>query len=184
LFCRGRLQIAEGQFTEAVSSLQGSIQRDGNFACAYNALGVALERLNRGSDSRRAFEAAARLTPEWALPPFQIASQLIAAGDLKKAVPYLEKAVAYNPRSTGTRWSLMRVHRSLRQFVEVERDAEELIRINPNYAPAYLELGRTYEENRAFGKAAEAYETYLLLAPNYGDSDEIRARAKRIRGAR
>lgn len=184
LFCLGRLLIAEAKFAEAVDSLQASIRMDPNFACAYNALGVAYERLERPVESRRAFDAAALLTPEWALPPFQIASQLIAKGDLKQAAPYLEKAVSYNPRSVGTRWSLLRLHRLLRQYADVDRDAVELLRLAPGYAPTYLELGRAYEEQRSPEKAAEAYETYLLLAPNYGDSEEIRGRTQRLRRGR
>jgi hypothetical protein len=30
-------------------------------------------------------------------------------------------------------------------------------------------------------KAAESYDTYLLLAPNFADSTEIRARAEKLR---
>ncbi len=181
LFCQGRLQVAEGQFASAVATLQESIRRDPQFACAYNALGVALERLNQPGESRRAFETAAKLTPEWALPPFQIASQHIARGEFRQALPYLENAVRFNPRSISNRWTLMKVHRLLGRLPEVETDAAALAKLNPNYAPAYLELGRAYESAGTFAKAAEAFETYLLLAPNFADSDEIRARARRFR---
>jgi Flp pilus assembly protein TadD len=181
LFCTGRLQIAQGRFTEAVASLQQSLRRDSQFACAYNALGVALSRLDRGKEARLAFEAAAKLTPEWALPPFQIASQLIASGDLNNAVPYLEQAVAYNPRSVVPRWNLLHVNRLLHRSAAVERQARDLIRLNPNYAPTYLELGLAYETDRNFAKAAEAYDTYVMLAPNYADSKAVRARADGIR---
>src|SRR5262249_6751984 len=75
-FCRGRLLIAENRFGEAVSTLEGVVKLDPRFACAYNALGVALGRVNRPKESRLAFETAAKLTPEWGLPPFQIAAQL------------------------------------------------------------------------------------------------------------
>jgi tetratricopeptide (TPR) repeat protein len=132
-------------------------------------------------ESRQAFETAARLTPEWALPPFQIASQLIATGDLAKAVPYLEKAVSYNPRSVGTRWSLLHLHRVLGRLGDAERQAGELIKLDPNYAPAYLELGYVYELGRKPAKAVEAYDAYASLAPNFGDSNAIRAHADRLR---
>ena len=131
LFCRGRLEIAEGRFGEAVGSLQESLKLDPRFACSYNALGVALTRLNRPQEARAAFDRAAQLTPEWALPPFQIAAQLIAAGNLKEALPYLEKAVRFNPRSVASRWNLLRAHRLLGQTTEVERQAAELIGSTP-----------------------------------------------------
>jgi tetratricopeptide (TPR) repeat protein len=51
--------------------------------------------------------------------------------------------------------------------------------MNPNYAPVYIELGQIYEARRDFRKAAEAFETYLMLAPNYQDSVAVRERAQR-----
>ena len=181
IFCRGRLQIAEGQFADAVTSLRESLRLDPQFACAQNALGVALDRLNRKAEARQAFERAATLTPEWGLPPFQIASQLIAAGQLREALPHLENAVRYNPRSVGTRWSLLRLNRLLGHLAEAERVGLELVKLNPNYAPAYMELGLTYEGAGYLEKAAEAYDLYLLLAPNFADSTEVRSRTARIR---
>ena len=184
LFCNGRLEIAEGNFRDAIVSLQNSLKLDPRFACAYNALGVALARLNRSNDAQRAFETAARLTPEWALPPFQIASQLIAAGNLAKALPYLKQAVSFNPRSVGNRWTLLHVERLLRHTAEAEREAAALIQLDPNYAPTYAELGLAYEEDRNMAKALEAYDMYVLLAPNFVDTNGVRARAARLRSQR
>ncbi|SPE30862.1 exported hypothetical protein [Candidatus Sulfopaludibacter sp. SbA6] len=183
-FCRGRLQIAEGRFSEAVVTLESSLKLDPRFACAYNALGVALTRINRPKEARTAFERAAKLTPEWALPPFQIASQLIAAGDLAKALPYLKQAVVYNPRSVGNRWSLVHLERLLGHTADAIREAAALIQLDPNYAPTYAELGLAYEANRETAKALEAYDTYVLLAPNFVDSNGVRARATRLREQR
>ena len=183
LFCRGRLQIAESRFAEAVVTLQAALKRDGQFACAYNALGVALGRVNRPKESREAFETAARLTPEWGLPPFQIASQLVAAGTPAKAVPYLEKAVAFNPRSVTNRWNLVHVLRLAGNARRAEKEAAELIRLDPDYPPSYLELGQVYEALGDAAKAAATYDTYVLLAPNYADSNAVRARASGLRGA-
>jgi tetratricopeptide (TPR) repeat protein len=106
---------------------------------------------------------------------------LIATGQLKEALPYVESAVRYNPRSVSTRWSLLRLNRLLGRPAEAERVGLELLKLNPNYAPAYIELGQTYELAGNPAKAAESYDTYLLLAPNFADSIEVRARAERIR---
>jgi uncharacterized caspase-like protein/tetratricopeptide (TPR) repeat protein len=182
LFCRGRLLIAESRFAEALSVLEQSLKRDPRFACAHNALGVALARMNRPRESRQAFEAAARLTPEWGLPPFQIAQQLVSAGEPGKAVPYLEKAVSYNPRSAVNRWNLAHVLRLAGNSGRAEHEAAELIRLDPNYPPGYLELGQAREQLGNSATAADAYDSYVLLAPNYAGTEEVRARAARLRG--
>ena len=181
-FCQGRLEIAERRFDEAVKTLEAAAKLDPGFACTYNALGVALGRLNRGKESRQAFDTAARLTPEWALPPFQIASQYVAAGDFKRAEPFLVKAVEYNPRSVVNRWNLMHIERLLGKMGEVEKQGTELLRLDPNYAPAYLELAQAYEVSRNIAKAVEAYDIYTLLAPNYAGTDGVRLHADRLRG--
>ncbi len=184
LFCRGRLDIAEQRFAEAVPVLERTIKLDSRFACAYNALGVALERINRRGEARKAFETAAKLTPEWALPQFQIASQLLAAGERSRAVAYLEKAVAFHPGSVVARWNLVHVDRLLGRTREVERQAEALIGVAPNYAPTYLELGLAYEAAHNFTKAAEAYDAYVILAQNYVGTAAVRERAAKLRGRR
>jgi tetratricopeptide (TPR) repeat protein len=181
-FCQGRAEIAGGQFAAAVESLRGSLAIDSDFACAHNALGVALLRLNRPQEARAAFETAARLTPEWSLPFLQIAQQLLSAGNLAGAVPYLEKAVQYNPRSIQSRWNLLRAYRLAGRAAELEAQAKEMIALEANYAPTYFELAMHYEAQRDFARAAQAFDTYLLLAPNYADSADVRARAARNRG--
>jgi Flp pilus assembly protein TadD len=182
LFCRGRLQIAESRFAEAVATLEKSIRLDPRFACSYNALGVALGRINRREESRKAFETAAKLTPEWALPPYQIAAQLVAAGEPAPAIPYLERAVSFNPRSVAARWNLLHVNRLLGRVSQVERQAAELIRLDAGYAPTYLELGLAYDAARNVAKAVEAYDAYVLLAPNYAGTEAVRNRADQLRG--
>src|SRR5580704_9532050 len=56
------------RLAEAVASLESSLKIDPRFACAYNALGVALSRMKRHKEARVAFEREAELTPERALP--------------------------------------------------------------------------------------------------------------------
>ena len=181
LFCQGRLQIAGGQFKEALVSLGESLRRDPNFACAHNALGVALLRSGRGDDARKEFEVAARLTPEWGLPQMQLADQLVAGGKAKDAFSFYEKAVKFSPQSRGNRWSLAKAYRMAGRLGDARKASEELIRLDALYAPAYLELGQTFEAEGDYARAAAAYDAYTQLAPNYSDSNEIRVRSQRLK---
>jgi Flp pilus assembly protein TadD len=182
-FCQARAQIAGGEFAEAIDSLNRSLAIDSEFACSYNALGVALTRLSRAKEARAAFDKAAQLTPVWALPPLQIAQQLISSGDLKGALPYLEQAAKLNPRAIGIQWSLARAYRLLGRGPDFERAANATVAIDRNYAPIYTELGLYFESRREFERAAQAFDAYLLLAPNFADSAEVRRHAQRNRAA-
>ena len=180
-FCQARAQIASADFTQAAETLKRSLEIDPNFACSYNALGVALGRLGHLKEAQSAFETAARLTPAWALPVLQIAQQFIAAGDLRSAAPYLEKAAKLNPRAIGIAWSLARIYRLLGRGPDFLNAANAVVNIDRNYAPIYSELGLYYEAVRDYPKAAQAFDNYLTLAPNFADSAEMRRRAQQNR---
>jgi Flp pilus assembly protein TadD len=181
LFCRARANIAAGEFIQAVDSLKRSLSLEPDFACSHNALGVALSRLGRNREARAAFEKAAELAPAWALPPLQLAQQSISAGDIRGAVPYLKKAANLNPKAVGIYWSLARAHRLLGNTPEFLRVANAAAAIDRNYAPIYFELGLFHESAGDMPKAVQAYDTYLLLAPNFPDSTEVRKRMQAIR---
>lgn len=175
-FCLGRAQIAANEFVDAEQSLRASLGIDKDFACAHNALGVALMRQGRHDEARASFDRAVQLTPDWSLPYFQIGQQLMNRDRLKQAVPYLEKAAVLNPKSVVVRWTLMRANRTLNRKAEVERLGRELVELDPNYAPTYLELGMHYDQQRDYARATLAYDAYLLLAPNFADSGQVRQR--------
>src|SRR5262245_17141711 len=123
-----------------------------------------------------ACEARVNLTPEWGLPPFQIAQQFVNAGAPGKAIPYLEKAVSFNPRSVINRWNLVHVLRRANNPGRGERESAELIRLDPNYAPSYLELGQIYEMP---GKpqTPRTPTTPTSSSPNFAGTAAVRARA-------
>lgn len=181
LFCEARAQIAGGDFAGAEKNLRDSIALDADFACAYNALGVALARQGRPVEARAAFDKAAELTPQWGLPFFQIGQALLNASRAADSLPFLEKAVTLYPKANLPRWTLLRAYRMAGRGPEFERAASELLSADPNYAPAYLEIGTYYEAQRDYARAAQAFDAYLLLAPNFGDSAQVRDRALRSR---
>jgi len=60
-----------------------------------------------GGEARAAFEQAAKLTSEWALPQMQMANQLLAGGKVSEALPLLERAVRLSPGARGNRAALV-----------------------------------------------------------------------------
>ena len=97
------------------------------------------------------------------------------------SLPMLERAVRLSRGARGNRAALVRAYRAAGKMGEARRGAEELVALDASYAPGHLELGRTLEAQGDALGAAGAYESYLLLAPNYGDSEEIRVKTQRLR---
>ena len=59
-----------------------------------------------------------------------------------------------------------------------------MIAIDRNYAPMYSELGMYYEIERAtMRRRRKPMDSYLLLAPNFADSADVRKRAQQNRAA-
>lgn len=181
LFCQARAEIAGNRLAEAEANLRESIRLSGNFACAFNALGVALQRQDRIPEARAAFDRARQLTPNWALPPLQIAQLLISAGETARALPYLEEAARLFPKAAGIQWSLARLNRVLRRPDAFLAAARATIAADANYAPIYSELGLFHEASGNTALAVEAYNTYLVLAPNLVDSNQVRERVQKLR---
>jgi tetratricopeptide (TPR) repeat protein len=180
-FCLARAQIAAGDLAAAVGNLQAVVSTDATFACAYNALGVAYGRMGRAQESRSAFDKAIELTPEWGLPYLQVAQALVNAGKTRDAIPYLENAVKYNPRSIQSQWSLLHAYRIANRDADFDRQARQALALDANYAPTYMDIGNYFESHQDYARAAQAYDIYLSLAPNYADSAQVRARSARLR---
>jgi tetratricopeptide (TPR) repeat protein len=51
---------------------------------------------------------------------------------------------------------------------------EEAVQTDPNYAPAYLGLGKVYEKTGATQKALDAYQKYLDLLPSDKDAEDAK----------
>lgn len=180
-FCRGRVDIATGDYVGAVDNLHAALAADPDFACAYNALGAAYLRLGHRNDARVAFERAAKLTPKWALPFYYFGKIFLDAGDAGNAVPYFEKAVRLNPMSLNNRWHLSRAYRLLNRHAEFITQVLQVQALDPSYAPIYLEMGLHAQKRGDAAAAVDAFDKYLLLAPNYADSEQVKAHAESLR---
>ena len=73
------------------------------------------------------------------------------------------------------------MHRLLGDGPDFLRAAGATVAIDRDYAPIYSELGLYHESVHDAARAAQAYDSYLLLAPNFTDSTEIRERVEAIR---
>ena len=96
-----------------------------------------------------------------------------------KARLYIFHAVPANYPFSRHQRERLELLTSLRE--RAEREGVELVRLDPNYPPSYLELGQIYEMQGNLAKAAESYDTYVQLAPNYADTAAVRTRATQLR---
>jgi tetratricopeptide (TPR) repeat protein len=182
LFCEGRLKIIEERPAEAAALLRRSVAIDPRNACPHAALGVALEKLGDNDAALESFRNAAARAPEWSLPRVQLATQLKSRKQFDRAIDEVRAAISFYPIALQPRWMLTNLLRTTNRLQEAEKTAGDILRIDPNYAPAYVELGQIYEAQQRYEQAADAYAAYVQLAPNFSDTAAVRARAGQIRG--
>ena len=181
LFCDGRVLIDSGKTKEAIPVLQRAAALDPKAAYAFNALGVAYRLEKESAKAVIVFTQAAQLAPSWALPRFQLGAQYYNQKEFERAAAEFKAAMALAPKDAITRLMLVRAYRERGDYAEAEREAQELLQLNASYAPGYVELGLIHEANRAYDKAAAAFETYLRLLPNDPDRAAVEQRIKQNR---
>jgi uncharacterized caspase-like protein/Flp pilus assembly protein TadD len=181
LFCDGRVLIDEGKTKEAIPVLQRAAQLDPKAAYAFNALGVAYRQEKESVKAIICFTQAAQLAPSWSLPRFQLGAQYYSQKEFERAAAEFKAAMALAPKDAITRLMLVRAYRERGDTAQAEREAQELLQFNANYAPVYVELGLIHEASRAYDKAASAFENYLRLMPNDSDRAAVEQRIKQNR---
>src|SRR5262249_7690904 len=168
-----------GRGRDAIDVLNQARSINPKAAYCYNALGTAYEANKENDKALDCYKLAAALAPQWALPRLHLAVQYyFARGEKDKAEQEFELAAGLDPRYQYERWMLpAQNYRQEGNYKDAEQSIMDLIRQNPNYASAYIELGLIYEAARQYDKAADAFDNFLRLAPNSPESKSIRERA-------
>lgn len=170
LFCEARVAIDEARNGDAIDALKRATLLDPKAGYLYNALGVAYEKERDNDKAHDAFKRAADLSPQWSFPRLHLAIQFQLRGKLERAEEEFQTAVRLDPRDPFTRWWLVRHYRERGKLAEGERVAVDLVSMAPAFASVHAELGLIYEAARHNGRAADAYETFLRLAPTAADA--------------
>ena len=82
------------------------------------------------------------------------------------AADYYNKALDYNKTSARGIVSKGRLYKRSTNYEGAAAEFEQAIQLDPNYAPAYRELGETYFRLGRLEKAKEQYRKYLELSRN------------------
>lgn len=85
--------------------------------------------------------------------------------DWKVASKYFNMALDKDWAHKEAQINLALMHVQMGNY-DAREAAERVLKIDPNYAPAYLMLGRWHEQREEYGKALEYYRKYVELQPD------------------
>ncbi|MCA1603121.1 MAG: hypothetical protein LC776_16295 [Acidobacteria bacterium] len=160
-FSLGDEQQDRGKVLEAIPFYKHAIELDPNFALAYARLSTVYNNSGRRELSieyaQKAFELRERVSERERL---FISSYYYnyATREIDKAIESLELWKRTYPRDFLPRDNLARQYNRTAQFEKAIAEAREAIRLNPNSASAYANLGSAFESLDRFDEAKAIYE--------------------------
>lgn len=90
-----------------------------------------------------------------------------AAKDFAKAVDLFTQAIEASPQPNHVLYSNRSgAYASLKQYADAAKDAQECVKINPQWPKGYTRLGAAYHGEGDLLKAYDSYEEALKLDPN------------------
>ena len=170
----GAEQAGKGNYPVAVSLYERAVQIDPDFAMAYQAL--AREQLNSGysrevvtASAIRAYALRQRATEQEKLG-IEALYYMSVTGDLQRSIATEEQWTRIYPLDWRPHHALGDLYNAAGQYAKAVDAAREALRLNPDVAAAYSNLGGSLFALDRFDEARDVYRHAMargLDAPEY-----------------
>ncbi len=159
----------------AIEHLQQAIAEYPNFMLAHNELGVQYWRLNDLQKADEALQAALKLDPTAYTPMGNRGMVLFTMKRFAEAEPLLREVVKMKDDQPVGHYFLGQTLANLGKFVEAEKELLVAIKLGGDQMKeAHRLLAIIYSSSGDKKRAAEELETYLNIAPNTPDAEQLR----------
>src|SRR5262249_47769831 len=149
---------------------QEAISRDPNLAEAHVSLAYSELVYDRNyPEAAKEFERAIRLRPNYATAHQYYAYYLTAMNRLDEAISERKKAVELEPASPLLNAALGEAYYQAHRFRESVESNQEALSMDPNYAVAVINIGRSLEQQ---GMNSQALQTFKTILP-YAQTDPV-----------
>jgi tetratricopeptide (TPR) repeat protein len=137
----------------------------------------------RRDDADRNFAAAARISPNWALPQNSLGLLRMENKRYAESVPYFQKAI-----DLQSNWEIPYSNMGTAHFYQKDYDTAEgwyqrAAQMNPRWARPHYWLGSIYDIRKWYQMAIDEYETALSLGQDHlpVNADVVRKRIEKLR---
>jgi tetratricopeptide (TPR) repeat protein len=132
----------------------------------WNNYGIALLDAQQYAASVQAFEHVAKMRPDYADAPTNIAITLIAWEKYNDALPYLQKSLSLAKDNARALYYLALVQRNAGQVDDAIADLQKVAAQFPQSRDAHRELGFTFYQQHKYELARTQYEAVQLIDPD------------------
>lgn len=166
----GLLRIQSGRAEDGVALLRRAVRITPGFAPAQQALGAALNGLNRPGEAVVALDAAAALAPELIEVRFNRAVALRALGRREAALADLDAVLALKPDTPEAHNLRAVVLHELRRFDGAVAAYDAALALRPAYADGWNNRGVALGEAGRHAEALASHERAIALKPEFADA--------------
>lgn len=156
----------------AILKYQQALSENPHFALCYAQLSLAYTRqylIQREPGSLRLADRNANLAllynPDSAKGHLSKALSCLYSGNTNLALDHLAKAIKADPENPETLLHKARALEYLNRWQDEEQVYRQILKIRPNYWPAYNELGWNLFRQARYAEAAEAFDEAAIVAP-------------------
>ena len=166
----------------AIEELKLAIKEYPSFTLAFNELGVQYLKVNQLQNADEAFQAALKIEPDALAALINRGIANVMMERYGEAVPIFRKALKKNDQSAVGHYFLGQALANLGLFDDAEKELLASLTLGKEeMKEAHRLLAIIYSSRGAKKQAADQLETYLKLAPNVPDADQLREKIRQLR---
>jgi len=169
-----------GKIDKAIEQLKSAIGIYPDYGDAYNELGVDYLKLNQTAVAVEALQSAIKLMPENYAPHLNYGIALIRQNSFQASLEELKLSSRLNSVSPIPHLYQGRAYIGLNMYSEAENELEKSLRLGGG-PEAHRFLGFIHMRRGNKKQAIDSLETYLKLAPNVGDANQVRGMIAQLR---
>lgn len=171
-----------GDHQAAIEELKRAVRAHPTFMLALNELGVQHMRAGDLSSSRQALQAALDLEPNALAPLINLGMVNVMLKDYKSAVAPLKKAIKLDTNSRVGHYFLGQALANLGEFEDARRSLLFALGSgNDEMKEAHRILAIIFNNKGDKKRAIEHLETYLRLAPDASDAEQLRTVLQKLK---
>ncbi|WP_010303514.1 tetratricopeptide repeat protein [Kurthia senegalensis] len=170
----GNLLAAMSDTERAERFFQKAISLDENAATAYYGLASLYYNNERFEEAMKLYERAIRAGIEGADAYYMMAKSFEHAGNMKLALPYMQRAAELAPKDVQIRLANAILMCSLEMFDFAKPELEAVLALDENNADAYYNLGVLYAVSTEDVETAKSHLLKALeIAPEFDQAKYI-----------
>jgi tetratricopeptide (TPR) repeat protein len=156
----GLAYVKKENLAEAEAALQKCLELKPDFSEAYISLGEIYEDTSKLDKAEDEYKKAYAIAQDYSTS-FHLAMLCYGRGRLEQALDYVQKAVQKNNRSKEAYNLQGVILNKLGRYPESIQSFQNVLKIDPNYTVASVNLAIAYINNKDFDKARELLEKTL-----------------------